>query len=1067
MPPKRTSILPMPTAPGLVIRPHLQQGVVIAQPQPKVRAAPVAEAPAVDLFGSPQPTELPAHGRKQLVPAMRPTVKGHPPSRPDRLSWSESPPVPDMAGLPDHNSTGNHAAAVLLDPWGNVTSSDAGNLTASTAPSWATGDTATWDASESGNWQSSGSSEWDTGDIGSGAHGHADNWAPSGADVEMEEVSLQASLNQSVEGEIAGGVAEDENNLLGDGGQAEEQQPVEDWEEPLEVGGQAEEQQCEEDLEDYAEGVELNVEMQEAEMNGEDAGDLDPSGVPTDNAPEEGSEDDTWGAWTPAQGKGTDQPVTAMQEDGEMEEVELEAEDDSWGNWTPASKAERPTSSEKTKRIKADKNDDDDTWGTWTPSAKAAVAAKAQPRLIRGSVARALVHPPDNPLKPMPKAKIRAVPKLVVKQEEEKPGKSDKARLVVKQQEEKPGKSDKAADAGKGKSVEGLPPSLASMQRPKYSVLKTNPKPSKAKQPSAPPPPHLLSPQEVPSGATGAQHIQAPSSRPATPSVAPGQAVQPSSKRSPHLETCIKAFSILLETKPGKLSLADRDLRAFMEDSNKALVSEDEKLALAMYLDKLPTTRRHGIAVKYNRTTKTLYLVPAAPSANTEQQSHAGPSMKNFSVFGGPSRSGVTPPTGGLSQPSHGLQLPKEVPAEEHVAAAPSRKPRTPSPRRPKESSIRQEETKQDEEEPQELSLEERIGKLLGRLDTPHGGSSGSQSSGRRKEDSPGRQERGSPATTVMVKTPAPAHELSPTVFINPLYGAGGKSLGGQLADELVRELVTSFGLAYDDFDESHHFVYKEGREYRKERGGERFQPPPAGSVKLALRVLHKYEALSGSRGVPLDTWLDRNGGWPVAYHGTNADGQAIKGIVREGLKVRGGQDAPRVGERFGTGVYVSPDPHVAASFCDQPLVMVGSPHLPHLQGKSYHLVVQCRVRPGAYELTGASRAAWLVPKEDDVRPCGLLLLASKSVHCRHGKRWFSCCGASQAPTAPILEERRSRSRRRSGSRSRRRTRRRRSRSCTRSCSRTRHRRRARSLSSSSSSSSSGHRRPRRKSHWG
>lgn len=229
---------------------------------------------------------------------------------------------------------------------------------------------------------------------------------------------------------------------------------------------------------------------------------------------------------------------------------------------------------------------------------------------------------------------------------------------------------------------------------------------------------------------------------------------------------------------------------------------------------------------------------------------------------------------------------------------------------------------------------------------------------------------------------------------------------------EIQRALVAECGLASSDFAEEHHFVYRSGVEYRRQRGGELFEPPPRGSVKLALSVAGRY---------PEDGWLDRDRGWPVAYHGTNAKGGTLASIVRKGLRIRGGADAPRVGERYGTGVYVSPDPHVAATFCDFPLVLRASKY----HSKSLHVVVQCRVRPNSFLRTAAARPTWLVAREDHVRPCGLLFITSSLVLCRHQKPWSSCCGVGKAsePVEPKRRESQRSGRRRSRSRTRTRSR--------------------------------------------
>lgn len=202
---------------------------------------------------------------------------------------------------------------------------------------------------------------------------------------------------------------------------------------------------------------------------------------------------------------------------------------------------------------------------------------------------------------------------------------------------------------------------------------------------------------------------------------------------------------------------------------------------------------------------------------------------------------------------------------------------------------------------------------------------------------------------------------------------------------DLERCLCWQLGLSKEGFSIRNHFYYSKCRQHRRERGGAAFQPPPAGTVKLALSMSRKY---------PDDNWLDRDKGWPVAYHGTNADEELVKSILSKGLLVRGGRSKPRIGERYGEGIYLTPDPKMAATFCDRP-VRLSERSRPRFckSHELFHLVIQCRVRPGSFTTTASRRPGWRVPSETDVRVCGLLLMPTSLVDCRHKKTWTSCCG--------------------------------------------------------------------------
>lgn len=165
------------------------------------------------------------------------------------------------------------------------------------------------------------------------------------------------------------------------------------------------------------------------------------------------------------------------------------------------------------------------------------------------------------------------------------------------------------------------------------------------------------------------------------------------------------------------------------------------------------------------------------------------------------------------------------------------------------------------------------------------------------------------------------------------------------------------------DFDERYDFEYDgSSGAVVDSRGSEgRTFYWPRGWRKLALAVMGRYES---------NHWLDRHNGWSVAFHGTCGDWRGIKDIVEHGFKVRGGALTPRNGELFGSGIYVSPDPEVAARYAE------ASP-LTTYEGDSWYVVFQLRVRPGSYREHWHARDqayCWVVPDARDVRPCGILL---------------------------------------------------------------------------------------------
>merc|ERR1719379_1318826 len=81
---------------------------------------------------------------------------------------------------------------------------------------------------------------------------------------------------------------------------------------------------------------------------------------------------------------------------------------------------------------------------------------------------------------------------------------------------------------------------------------------------------------------------------------------------------------------------------------------------------------------------------------------------------------------------------------------------------------------------------------------------------------------------------------------------------------------------------------------------------------------------------------------------------------------------------------------------------------------KSFHVVIQCRVKPSGYEKAKASYSCWRVKEEADVRPVGVIFLETRHVHCRHGKKFLDCCGKRRSRSRGGKNSRRKRSRSRS-----------------------------------------------------
>ena len=175
-------------------------------------------------------------------------------------------------------------------------------------------------------------------------------------------------------------------------------------------------------------------------------------------------------------------------------------------------------------------------------------------------------------------------------------------------------------------------------------------------------------------------------------------------------------------------------------------------------------------------------------------------------------------------------------------------------------------------------------------------------------------------------------------------------------------DIIEKLRLHESDFDERYDFVYTADGSQTRRRGGEQFVWP-AGRSKLALNVsAHNKIDRDGHE------WLDRDEGWPVAFHGTSGgDRDVIRDIIRNGFKVRGGESTARNGELFGSGIYCTPDPSFAAIYAADDPWHTDSGHV-------LEVVFQVRVRPGRYaEYSHKKGRCWVVERSQDIRPCGIL----------------------------------------------------------------------------------------------
>ena len=184
---------------------------------------------------------------------------------------------------------------------------------------------------------------------------------------------------------------------------------------------------------------------------------------------------------------------------------------------------------------------------------------------------------------------------------------------------------------------------------------------------------------------------------------------------------------------------------------------------------------------------------------------------------------------------------------------------------------------------------------------------------------------------------------------------------------DLAKMLRERCKLRLDDFDSRFDYTYdsKSAAKFAGQRRGGEMYMPPKGFSKIGLNMKKRYPNSS-------DKWLKKNE-WAIVYHGTRARPTYIQSIIRNGFMIRGGKESATNGERFGEGVYCSPDPEYAVRYARKH--KLDSQH-----GDEFVIVFQCRVKPGEYikerEYSKGDNegAIWRVNDPRFIRPYAVLL---------------------------------------------------------------------------------------------
>jgi len=138
-------------------------------------------------------------------------------------------------------------------------------------------------------------------------------------------------------------------------------------------------------------------------------------------------------------------------------------------------------------------------------------------------------------------------------------------------------------------------------------------------------------------------------------------------------------------------------------------------------------------------------------------------------------------------------------------------------------------------------------------------------------------------------------------------------------------------------------------------RGGRQYHRP-CGYERKALRVLDRFPGGND--------WISRQDarGWVNAYHGTLPIN--MNSICNDGLRAGGSNGVDiRIGAVYGAGVYCSPFINYAKGYA--PTVTI--------DGKSFRIIFQCRVRPGSFS-EHANGRIWLVSEQEDIRPYSICI---------------------------------------------------------------------------------------------
>ena len=185
-----------------------------------------------------------------------------------------------------------------------------------------------------------------------------------------------------------------------------------------------------------------------------------------------------------------------------------------------------------------------------------------------------------------------------------------------------------------------------------------------------------------------------------------------------------------------------------------------------------------------------------------------------------------------------------------------------------------------------------------------------------------------------------------------------------------------TFRLCPQDFDPVWNFHFPNENGDIQERGGWTYYQPNNNWKRIGLRVLDRFAS---------DGWLNMDGNdneWAVAFHGLRHDVKnVVPLIIKQGL-VKGGAQAYQKAmckvfktknneekQKCGKGIYCSPKIDIAKEYTEGI----------QIENQVYHLVIQCRVRPGAIRVPVGNEDYWIIQQSDDIRPYGICLTTTTS----------------------------------------------------------------------------------------